>query len=152
MFLSRAGLPKIQLHFGQSLSHFWSNIRLPYPQSKRIPRAFIWTQMLENILSNKRARAWGNLSVRRSSYFQISLIVLCHNWLPYKQYLINPSELNRSTLDRKSLKLIMWCSWISKMMTMKHRNSKTLHKEHDTIATVSDMPICLSGPGRRFLK
>ena len=55
-------------------------------------------------------------------------------------------------MDRKSLKLITWRLGISKMMTTKHRNSKTLHREHVTMATVSDMPICLSGPGRRFLK
>ena len=63
------GSTKLHPQLGLSLSHFFSDIRLPYPHLKRIPRAFIWTQMLENIFSNKRARAWGNLYVGNPSYF-----------------------------------------------------------------------------------
>ena len=64
------GSTKLHPQLGLSLSHFFSDIRLPYPHLKRIPRAFIWTQMLENIFSNKRARAWGNLYVGNPSYVE----------------------------------------------------------------------------------
>ena len=67
------GSTKLHPQLGLSLSHFFSDIRLPYPHLKRIPRAFIWTQMLENIFSNKRARAWGNLYVGNPSYFLMLL-------------------------------------------------------------------------------
>ena len=60
-------------HFGLSLSHLLLDIMLPYPLLKRIPRPFIWPQWLEYILSNKRARAWGNLYVGNPSYFLMLL-------------------------------------------------------------------------------
>ena len=76
------GSTKLHPQLGLSLSHFFSDIRLPYPHLKRIPRAFIWTQMLENIFSNKRARAWGNLYVGNPSY-SISRNTLQHDIQQY---------------------------------------------------------------------
>ena len=61
-------LTNLAPHFGLSLSHFLSDIRLPYRHLKRIHRPFIWPQLLEYILSNKRARTGLYVYVLKPSY------------------------------------------------------------------------------------
>ena len=56
-------------HFGLSLSHLLLGIMLPYHQFKRIFRPFIWPQLLEFILSNKRAITRLYVYVLKPSYF-----------------------------------------------------------------------------------
>ena len=60
-----------QLLFGLSFSHFLLDIRLLYPNLKRILRAFSWAQLLENIWWNNRARAWGNFWLKIPRYILV---------------------------------------------------------------------------------
>ena len=46
-------LTNLALHFGLSLSYLLLDIRLLYPNFKKIFRAFIWTQLLEYFRSSK---------------------------------------------------------------------------------------------------
>ena len=62
-------LPNSFLHFGLSLSHIWSDIKLLYPYLKRIVRPFMWPQLLGYIWCNKRARAWGKLYAKSALLF-----------------------------------------------------------------------------------